>query len=169
LIDGAAINTDAPGFLDTLADRLPNCHSALLLGAGGSARAIALALLSVGCSIRLYNRTRTRADELAASLNSAPITVLGTPDPAGCQLVVNATSAAISGSEVQIDWSGASPKTLAYHLMYGPRAEPFLRSAHEHGLRTMDGRALLAAQGARSFEWWLGIRPPVDVMFEALK
>jgi shikimate dehydrogenase len=174
----ACINTDATGFLATLeglglsgpgASSNPSGESpmALVLGAGGSARALAYALAQAGWRLRVYNRTRSRAEEMVRGLG-VEAELLASPDPGGATLVLNTTSASLQGASLGIPWERADPHALAYDLMYAEGGTPFLRDAAERGLRTCDGLPLLAAQGALAFEWWLGMRAPLDAMRRAL-
>lgn len=160
----AAINTDAPGFLDTLSEfEFPEGNSALILGAGGSARAVAAALPDAGFRVAIWNRTAKRAHEIAADFG---LEAVATPS-AGYDLIVNTTSAGLGAEVLPIDWGSAKPGGLAYDLVYGQT--PFLKSAALHGMRIVDGRRLLVAQGARSLEWWLGVDAPRAAMWEAIK
>lgn len=169
LPDLVGTNTDGAGFLDTIEDlRLPRKFAAVILGAGGSARSVVLALAENGHDVRLYNRTKARAIELVETLG-VPIEVLDHPDPTGAHLIVNATSAGLHGAELPIAWSGARSDAVAYDLVYGPQQSPFLAAAQRHGLRVVDGLPLLAAQGARSLEWWLGVTAPRQAMLECLR
>lgn len=161
-------NTDGPGFLDTLGylGLSPGCR-VLLLGAGGSARAIAAALSDSGYSLRIWNRTPERAQAMVEELHLAA-ELDRVPDPKGCQLLVNTTSASLRGAELSLDWGRVDPDAVAYDLMYGEAPTPFLVRAARCGLRTIDGRPLLAAQGARSLEWWLGAKAPRRVLLLSL-
>ena len=169
LKDRACINTDAPGFLDTLGEFHPTEKKVLLVGAGGSARALIVALLSDGYSIKLTNRTLEKAHSLAEELGSNQLSVSESADPDGCALILNTTSASLNKEELPIQWDRAMPGALAYDLMYARPTTPFLAKAFSLGLATMDGLPLLVAQGARSFEWWLGIEAPRTAMREALQ
>jgi shikimate dehydrogenase len=160
--DGSSTNTDAPGFLHTLKSLDVTGGRALLLGAGGSARAIAAVLPSAGFQVSIWNRTPGRALALADEFG---LTFLERAN-ADFDLIVNTTSAGLSGDELPLDWSGCRGSALAYDLVYGETH--FLRTAREHGLKTVDGIPLLAAQGALSLGWWLGIEPPFESMLEAV-
>lgn len=163
------ISTDGPGFLDTLADlNVQPAARATLLGAGGSARAIAAALADAGYAVSIFNRTRERAEKLIADLN-IDAAILDLPEVRSADVVVNATAASLTGGDLGIDWASAQPETIAYDLMYAGGLTPFLLAAANCGLRTVDGRALLVAQGARSLEWWLGRAAPRGVMTEAIR
>ncbi|MFQ3588181.1 MAG: shikimate dehydrogenase [Fimbriimonadaceae bacterium] len=168
----SATNTDAPGFLDTL-KRLEVAPPGpvLILGAGGSARALAPALAEAGFDLLLWNRTRSKAESIRDEL--APrAKILSQPDPAGCALVVNATSASLQGDEnLEIDWPStrAFLPPIAYDLVYGAIPTAFLNSARAAGWRTVDGRHMLVAQGARSLSWWIGVEPDQAAMLAALE
>jgi shikimate dehydrogenase len=157
LADKACINTDGPGFLDTLSDLGLKPLTCLFLGAGGSARAIAHVMVGVGWRLRVFNRTRARAEEMIFGLG-IDVRIMDSPDPFGVSLILNTTSAGLKYEDLQIPWNKAAQTTFAYDISYGAARSPFLVKAAAHGLRTTDGLPLLIAQGARSLEWWLG--PP---------
>jgi shikimate dehydrogenase len=158
-----AISTDEPGFIASLDGLLPD--TCLVLGAGGSAQALIIRLVRSGWQVRAWNRTITRLYQLDASWDLG-LEVLDRPDPTGCSLVVNATSASLADEELPMDWGRAEAGALAYELAYG--SSPFLESARAAGLRTQDGRRMLMEQGALSFEWWLGIPAPREAMLSAV-
>jgi shikimate dehydrogenase len=162
----SCINTDAPGFLKTLEPFAFPEKTALVLGAGGSARALVAALTIDGWKVHLYNRTAAKALELAEQYGARVVT---SADPSGAFLILNATSAAFDGEAPPVNWSHAEPKAVAYDLMYSKLTTPFLRDAATHGLRTVDGLALLVAQGSLSFEWWTGLRAPIEAMERAVR
>jgi shikimate dehydrogenase len=89
------------------------------------------------------------------------------PATDGFALVVNTTSASLSGADLPIAWSPSNGGS-AYEVMYASGSTPFLQSAASHGWHTIDGKALLVAQGARSFTWWLGREAPTAIMAEAI-
>lgn len=164
LTTGLATNTDAPGFMDTLIPfGLKAGSSALLMGAGGSARALAVILSASGFRVDIWNRTLSRAEELAKEFKLSVVEQAS----AAYDLVINTTSAGLSQAILPIDWKNRKYSTVAYDLVYGQT--PFLQTASELGLRTQDGKELLVAQGARSFRFWLGIDPPRDVMRQAIQ
>jgi shikimate dehydrogenase len=168
LRDGAGINTDAGGFIDTLYDRGVQPGKALLLGAGGSARALAYALAQEDWELLIYNRTQEKAERMVEDLG-IEATVVAKPQPDGAHLIVNTTSASLQGQDIAVKWEDASPYALAYDLMYGDEPTRFLARARENNLRTCDGSALLVAQGARAFEWWLGVPAPREAMAAAIR
>jgi len=168
LTDRSGINTDAPGFLDTLSQLGLTKGTVLLLGAGGTARALALALSDAGWRIRLFNRTAAKATVIAEELN-LNAEVISEPDPVGADLILNTTSASLQQASLGIRWERASSHAVAYDVMYSHQPTLFMAEAASFGLRTCDGAALLAAQGARAFSWWLGLPPPYEPMREALR
>jgi shikimate dehydrogenase len=166
LPDHFGINTDGDGFIDTIRDVVQPGATVLLLGAGGSARSIALALALAGYNLRIFNRTAERAFSLVRAL-AIEAEVVDNPALQDVQLIVNATSASLHNESLPIAFSEAMPGAIAYDLVYGDT--PFLRSAEEAGLRTVDGKSLLVAQGARALEFWLGGTAPREAMFEAIE
>jgi shikimate dehydrogenase len=169
-----ADNTDGPGFLDWVAelgDRALLAREALVLGAGGSARAVVWALLHAGCPrVRVANRTIARAEELAAALRrGAGGIVAEAPGGAapGGGLVVNCTSLGLHPG----DAPPLAPQRLAgaarfLDLVYPD--PPGARAAREAGVPAADGAGLLVAQGARSFARWTGREADVAAMRAAV-
>jgi shikimate dehydrogenase len=159
-------NTDAPGFLDTLSDLgVEKGTEILLIGAGGTAMALGLALVRAGFDVRVTNRTPAKAEELAIRIGAKFQTDLNL---GSAKVILNTTSSGISGEKLPIDWTQAGPKMLAYDAMYQTDPTPFLADAQAAGCRVTDGRRMLVAQAARSFEYWLGSEAPRDVMLSAL-
>ena len=111
------------------------------------------------------DRPATSDEEFARrSAALASVEVLASPDPAGFDLVVNATPASLRGEDLGIDWSLAKDGATAYDLAYNVDDAPFLRKAREAGIRTMDGRPMLAAQGASAFcDWGIDRLDPASV------
>jgi len=160
LEDMAGRNTDGPGFLASLND-IP--RTALVLGAGGSSRAIVAALLGKGVDVRVWNRTAERARQLFGDRAVAHARVKP------FDLVVNTTSASLQGERLPIDWSDPRPGLVAFDLMYGDGPTPFLKDAQPYAKQLVDGRRLLVEQGALAFEWWLGISAPREAMWQAVQ
>ena len=157
--------TDGAGFLDTLEEMGVAAKSNIhLLGAGGTARALAAILPDAGFRVSIWNRGRERAEELAQTFRLESVLVEPNLD---CDVVVNTTSIGLTGDRLPIDWSRRSANLIAYDLLYGNTA--FLNEAKSNGLTTIDGLPLLVAQGARSIKWWLGLEPPRIAMMEAVK
>jgi len=177
-------NTDGRGFVASLAaaGEALRDQRVVLLGAGGSARAVSVALLQAGVAeLVVSNRTAERAEALGEFLDrnvaQGRVRTVGwnTSDlQAACaaaSLIVNATSAGMSPRSELLpiaDLPPLSSATLVYDLIYNPWATRFLQLAAERGARTMNGVDMLVYQGALSFERWTGQTPPVDVMRQAL-
>lgn len=169
--DGAlhADNTDAGGFLDALGES-PRGWQALVLGAGGSARAVAWALREEGASVAILNRTPERAAKLAADLGVDHASGPGAPD-----LIVNCTTVGLDpGVDVQdalaaVGLAGAAPPAVLVDLVYGGARTPLAEWASAGGSRTVGGLEVLVRQGARSLERWTGEQAPLDLMRRAAK
>ena len=159
-------NTDGVGFLTNLAACAGMlAGSALLLGSGGAARAIAAALLSAGFAVTVTNRTLGRAQALQAALPE--LTVVDWAERhravARCSLLVNTTSLGMAGQPpLELDLS-AAPKTLAVaDIVYVPLQTPLLAQAKALGLRTVPGLGMLLHQAVPGFAAWFGVTPAVD-------
>ncbi|HUG16367.1 MAG TPA: shikimate dehydrogenase [Thermomicrobiales bacterium] len=168
-------NTDAHGFIVPLREGSFEFDSsnAVIVGAGGAARAVVVALLDAGIrSLAILNRNVERARRLATQagdtrVSAAPLSALG-DHVVAARLIVNATSVGWSGepSPVELSLLERAPRdAIAYDLTY--RETAFLTTARAAGLATIDGLPMLVHQGARSFELWTGVNPPVNVMWEA--
>lgn len=167
LTTGKVTNTDGRGFLEAIgAAGISPPGPVLLLGAGGTAQALATVLADAGYELRIHNRTRSKAADLAVRVGA---TLLDHPDVAGTKLVVNATSAGLSGEPLDIAWGTPVPGAVVMDVLYGHEPTPLLADAAQAGYQTMDGRHMLVAQAALSFEWWLGIPAPREAMFRALE
>ena len=153
-------NTDAGGLLDALGEPLP--ATALVLGAGGAARAAAWALREAGVSVSVWNRTGERATRLAADLG-----VEATARPGDAELLVNATSVGLR-PEDPLDGLPLVDARVVADLVYGDAPTPFARWAEERGARLVDGLEVLVRQGARSLAIWTGREAPLDVMRRAV-
>ena len=172
-------NTDGIGLVRDLTGRLSldlRGMRALLLGAGGSARGVAPALLDAGVSeLIIVNRTAERADALADALGDPERAHSRYWDDAGAEgdyaLIVNATSASRDGTrEFSLPFDLANPRTLAVDLNYGEAAIPFLAWARAANCRDIvDGLGMLVEQAAASFELWHGVRPDTAPVYAALR
>jgi len=169
-------NTDVEGFLNNLDIAAPGwdrgVESAVVLGAGGGARAVVFALLAREVSrVTVINRTPERAEELAkrfgARVRAARWEEI-TGRLGGAALLVNATTLGMSGQS-PLDINLRCPASLVVvDLVYAPLETPLLRSARERGLRTADGLGMLLQQAVRGFELWFGVRPEVTPELRAL-
>ena len=166
--DGAifADNTDAPGAAGGAAERGSTSagRTALVLGAGGAARAAVWALVGAGAHVEIWNRTPARAAALARELGARPVAL-----PGSAEIVVNATSL---GLEHNIDLFKAIPLkadtfeagSCVIDMVYGSGETRFLAIARSRGARVVDGLEILVAQGVASFERWTGKMAPRQAM-----
>ncbi|GAB6052454.1 shikimate dehydrogenase [Magnetospira thiophila] len=163
-------NTDAYGFMANLQAAMPKWSAAhgpaVVLGAGGAARAVCVGLLDAGCpEIRLSNRTRARAESLVTALDG-PIQVVDWPDRHvaldGAALLVNTTTLGMTGQpplEISLD---ALPNTaLVTDIVYSPLHTDLLKQAARRGNPWVDGLGMLLHQAVPGFEAWFGQRPQV--------
>jgi shikimate dehydrogenase len=155
-------NTDWIGFLDDLRRHgLGNLAGAraLVLGAGGSARAICYALVRAGAP-RVVNRDPARAESLAASLPGVrALPALDQAQALGIDLIVNCTSAGMEPRETTTPWPSDLPfpaQAAVYDLVYKPATTRLMRDAFSAGLRVIGGIGMLAEQGAEAFSLWTG-------------
>jgi shikimate dehydrogenase len=167
----AGDNTDAHGFMADLRahgfEPGPGTR-ALVVGAGGAARSVVYGLAEAGATVAVANRTLERAEELcqlvARALPTAETHLSAHPFPVGlarfardADLVVNATSLGLHGTDDPLPWDGAvslHPGQLVYDLIYGDT--PFLALARSQGARAVDGLGMLVRQGARAAALWTG-------------
>ncbi len=162
-----AVNTDAPGVVAALG-RSPAGMSALVLGAGGSARAVVWGLLNAGAAeVSVWNRTPERAEALANELGAVSVGA-----PVRADLLVNCTSVGLqpSASEGaalnQLALTADQVGSYAYviDLVYRDEPTPLLAAASLRGATTITGLEVLVAQGALSFERWTDVPAPLDAM-----
>ena len=174
-------NTDGIGFLRALregADFEPEGKAVLVLGAGGSARAVVYALARAGAArLVIANRTTARAERLAAlAIDSGAaaqaLPLSDAPSAAGeVSLIVNCTSVGmVHGPDehgAPLSAADIPPSALVNDLVYNPLETPLLAEASRAGAATLGGIQMLVYQGAASFEMWTGQNAPVSVMLEA--
>ena len=176
-------NTDAPGFLQAMQEDgldVPQGGSAVVIGAGGSARAIVVALALAGVRmICIANRTVSRAVALATDLSEKTgVSIYGIglddsklSDAVGTsQLIVNTASTSMDVSHpllINPEW--LEPQSIVYDIVYTPPETRLLRAAAEKDCHTIGGLGMLVHQGAIAFERWTGINPPVEIMRQALQ
>ncbi len=166
----AAENTDAPGLIAALGrlTGMPAHPSALVLGAGGSARAAVWALLDAGAAeVSVWNRTPQRAVELAGDLGARAVS-----EPVLADLLVNCTSVGLQRSATDVDLLNQLGMTAdhvggyAYviDLVYSNGPTPLLAAARSRGVIAVEGLEVLVAQGALSFQSWTGEHAPLADM-----
>lgn len=160
-------NTDAHGFLSHIDATIPDWNGAagraVVLGAGGAARAITYGLRQRGLAVAVVNRTVARAQSLAADFGAsahgwtelAPL--LGSAD-----LLVNATLLGMAGKPaLDIDLALLKPETIVYDIVYVPLETALLRAARGRGHRVVDGLGMLLHQAVPAFARWFGVTPRV--------
>jgi shikimate dehydrogenase len=170
-------NTDVAGFLGSLDEEAPGwrqqTRSAVILGAGGAARAVAYGLLSAGLErVMIINRTIGRAEAVAEAFG--PRLFVSTWSEisdrlAETDLLVNTTSLGMSGQDsLDIDISNLRSRAVVADVVYVPLETSLLHEARRRGLRTVGGLGMLLHQAAPGFERWFGIRPSVTPELRSL-
>ena len=164
-ISGA--NTDGWGFLANLQAHGvdPSTGPALLLGAGGGARAIAAALLAKGVKVTIANRTAARAERFVRELPGPTLVPWEHRDAAVADhaLVINTTALGMAGKDaLALDLSRARAGTAVADIVYVPLETPLLRDAKARGLVPVEGLGMLLYQGVPGFRSWFGLEPTVD-------
>jgi shikimate dehydrogenase len=179
-----ADNTDAAGLLAALKTPATGAR-ALVLGAGGSARAVVWALLDAGASVSIWNRTRERGRRLAAELGAA----VADPGPDGLlpvadfDLLANTTSVGMeldaTGDDspprerdlksLSVAADALSERHTVVDLAYGAAETALAAAARERGARVVDGLDVLVHQGAASLRIWTGREPPIETMRKAAR
>lgn len=170
-------NSDVYGFIQNLKQhaRLSDyAHKAVILGAGGAARAVLYALLQEGFGdITITNRTQARAQDLAAHFADNRIRVVGwerrdaSLEVAG--LLVNTTSLGLSGQPpLELSLAALPTKALVTDIIYSPLITPLLQRASERGNKVVDGLGMLLHQAVPGFEAWFGLRPEVTPELRAV-
>jgi shikimate dehydrogenase len=167
-----AYNTDAPAAVAALKDSGVEVRkkNVLVLGAGGAARAVVYGLLKEGASVTIANRTPAKAADLAAYMRSVG-DVFGTSLD-GIKDKVRLAEVIVNTTPVGMGWEDRPLVTrdmldrsqAVFDLVYRPLETPLLKEARAAGSKTVDGIAMLARQGALSFEIWTGVKPPLEVM-----
>ncbi|BAM91232.1 shikimate dehydrogenase [Bradyrhizobium oligotrophicum S58] len=172
----SGFNNDGNGFVQSLRDARPDWRAdkgpILLLGAGGAARAVVVALLENGArDIRISNRTAEKAQAIATEFGSAISTVAWDDRSAAvadAALLINSTDRGMIGKpSLEIDLGRLSARTLVADLIYTPLETPFLADARARGCTTVNGLGLLLNQARLAFKAWFGVLP--DVTPELIK
>ena len=175
----AAENTDAAGFLAALATP-PAGKRALVLGAGGSARAVVWALVTHGAEVTIWNRTQARAEGLAQEFGAEALEPTSDSSQASADsfdLIVNATTVGMGTSRgsaadlksLPIGADSLSETHQLVDLAYGPAETELARTARAHGATVIDGLEVLVRQGAASLRIWTGLEPPIEAMRRAAR
>ncbi|MFL6581831.1 MAG: shikimate dehydrogenase [Burkholderiales bacterium] len=176
-----ADNTDGIGLLRDIVHNLGfkiADKRVLLMGAGGAARGVLAPLLEYGPRmLTIANRTVDKALRLAETFRHLPAAASSVLCGVGYgelpghhfDLVINATSAGLSGALTPMPAEVFAPGALAYDMMYGKSLTPFLRFAASHGAEYSDGLGMLVEQAAESFLLWRGVRPQTAPVIEMLR
>ncbi|MCB1487869.1 MAG: shikimate dehydrogenase [Bauldia sp.] len=178
LEDGKLVgaNTDAPGFLASLDQEAPGWDAtpgpAVVLGAGGAAKAIVYALRSRGFApVTIVNRTEKRAEQIARNLGgpieAARMTALPGLLP-GARVLVNTTTLGMEGQPpLDLDLAPLADDAVVSDIVYVPLETGLLKAARQRGLRTVGGLGMLLHQAVPGFEHWFGKRPEVTPALRA--
>ncbi|WP_347717137.1 shikimate dehydrogenase [Sphingomonas sp.] len=161
----AGYNSDGAGFFEPFEGRFDDDRrrTACLMGTGGAARSIAIALLEAEFNLTVLGRSQQRAADFALSIG-APLEIrpgaIGDPlrDPA---LLVNATSLGMAGQpDLPVSLDSLGPDAIVYDIVYSPLETPLLAAARQRGLATIDGLQMLVGQAAVAFEKFFGVQAP---------
>lgn len=168
-------NTDGEGFIESLSARGFSVagKKVTILGAGGAAKAIAVALAGRQAEILILNRTEDKARQLAGKVSSLGGTAGWGKLEAGSwlensELVIQTTSIGMRGESFPIKLQGLNPSALVADLIYRPAETAFLAEAGSFGNKTMNGLDMLIYQGALAWKYWFGISAPILEMRKAL-
>jgi shikimate dehydrogenase len=175
----AAENTDAIGFLDALA-RPPEGERALVLGAGGSARAVVWALVTRGAEVAIWNRTFAGAQALAGEFGARTVKPNRADDALptdAYDVIVNATTVGMGASSAEpadlrsipLNADALGEKHQLVDLAYGAVETELVRAARARGAHVVDGLEVLVRQGAASLRIWTGLDPPIEAMRRAAR
>ena len=179
-----ADNTDGAGLVNDIQNHAGVClagRDVLLIGAGGAGAGVLGPLLTAGPRrLVLVNRTKARADALAARHQAHPSlqqalqkTELLTHDLQGLEgnfdVIINASASSLAGGTVPVAASVLKPGALACDLMYGPAAAGFMTWATENGAVARDGLGMLVEQAAEAFALWRGVSPPSAQVLQEMR
>jgi len=170
-------NTDGMGLITHLKETVsdwPKDKPALILGAGGAARAAALGLINENVPmVMITNRTRARAETLAQEVGRGRMAVVDWDDRetavSAAGLIVNTTTLGMIGQPaLALNLDSAASDTVVYDIVYKPLLTPLLARAKARGLRVVDGLGMLVHQGAKAFKIWFGEDVGYDEDLKAL-
>jgi shikimate dehydrogenase len=173
-----ADNTDGAGLVRDIEHRLKlpfKGASVLLLGAGGASRGVLKPIIDAGAArLHIANRSPERASGLATEFGALAGLRITAGDlrstPRGIDLVINATSSGLASGDSPIDAEAFAGATLAYDMVYGSEATPFMRAARQAGTAVVsDGLGMLVEQAAESFLIWRGVRPESEPVYDSLR
>lgn len=175
-----AENTDAPGLIAALPGPVEG-KRAVVLGAGGAARAAVWALLGAGAAVDVRNRGSERAAALVADIGGRAVSADGPVDLAAYDVLVNATSVGLAkpgadprvpGSDLKmlgVEADGLDEHLILVDMVYGTEPTELVAAGSSRGARVVDGLEILVRQGAISFQIWTGLEPPLQTMRNAIE
>lgn len=165
-------NTDGRGFMKSLSEAGVSADGKdiLIVGAGGASRAVSYYLSEKAARVFLYDIDKTKAGKLAADLRNIRNNIFLLEHISGGErpfMIINATPLGLRpGDPLPLDIDRVTPDMVICDLIY--KKTKFLQEAENKGAKTIDGSGMLLWQGVLAFELWTGIKPPVDVMRQAL-
>lgn len=169
-------NTDGAGFVRSVEADMNGFQGkkAVLLGAGGASKGIALALAEQGMQLHILNRTPDKAKELVQVIQGSGGTATSGNLAQGdwiedVDLLVQTTSVGLHGEPFLFSLQGISEQALVVDIIFNPSQTAFLQEAKKLGCRTLNGLGMLLYQGALAWEFWLSGEAPVEEMRQALK
>jgi len=159
-------STDGEGFVRSVRDEGvdPAGTRVLVLGAGGAARAIVLALGNVGAEVTVAARRTDAAESAAGMVRGAQSVRIGDADVGAYDIVVNATPVGMQGEPPVIDVNRLNPSQLVVDTIYHPMETPLLAAVRARGVPCANGLGMLVHQAALAFEQWTGADAPLEVM-----
>ncbi len=178
ILEGQRIghNTDGAGFIRSVEGSMNGFKGkkAVLLGAGGAAKGIALALAEQGMQVHILNRTPEKAEALVQVIQREGGTATSGDFAPGdwldeVNLLVQTTSVGLRGEPFPFSLQGISEQALVVDIIFNPSQTAFLQDSMKQGCRTLNGLGMLLYQGALAWEFWLGGQAPVEAMQLALK
>ncbi len=174
-----AENTDAPGLIAALPGPVAGAR-AIVLGAGGAARAAVWALLGAGAEVDVRNRTASRAEDLVAEIGGRAVSADRPIELPSYDILVNTTSVGLANPDADVREPGSNLKKLGVEadgldehlilvdMVYASKPTELVAAGRRGGAAIVDGREILVRQGALSFEIWTSLEPPLQAMREAI-
>ncbi len=165
-------NTDGKGFVESVRSGLglePGRSKVVVVGAGGAARAVILALAEAGATIAVVNRTKDKAEKIVDQMAMKNVSTSGFESISDADLVVQATSLGMGNDDpLPFDPNLIGKGQTLVDLIYHPERTPIVAAAAEHGAQTANGVGMLLHQAGEQFRIWTGEKPPLQVMAAAV-
>jgi shikimate dehydrogenase len=161
-------NTDGYGAIRALERETSlSGRRAVVLGAGGTGRAVAYGLVESGAEVRVLNRTVARAESLAKDVGAAGFGPLEALADLEHEVLINTTSVGLDSNESPVDAAALRRNTVVLDAVYQPEETRLLRDARARGARTIPGKWMLVYQAAEQLRLWSGATPPIEAMARA--